>query len=157
MSEERKDDGGFKTVDLYESDLNVRHSDDGSCENLVAAYHQKLDSSEFINDEFVNRFEPVLSNLIHSEEELSRFLSGIGIEDSNGMVLYHIRQILNNEQLGPDEDFEQDVSELSKVFDAKVQELVAIFNKSNDETAIDEEDMSKVARGYLMLMLAGFC
>lgn len=157
MSEEIKDDGSFETIDKFESDLGVRHQENGDTTELVCQYHQKLDPSEFVNDEFVNRFEPVLSNLIHSEEEMARFLKAIGIPDDNGMVLYHVRSLLNNEQSGPDEDLEFDMDQISKVFKAKVEEVEAIIRKDEAMAGVDEEDFTPIARAYTLLMLNGYC
>ena len=152
------DDGSFAAVSCFEADLNIRHKTikGDECRELICAYHKAINPSEFVDDEYVNRFEPVLSDLRHSEEELYRFTKEIGVADDSGMVLYNVRNILNNYSWGPDEEIRDNVGKLKPIFDGLIAELMSTFRK-NDDLAVDNEDELKAtARAYLLLMLNGY-
>lgn len=156
--EDKKDDGKFESVSLFDpSNGNLGKSE--SSDDLLATYLELLSPADYIGyDELVNRFEPVLVNILHSHEEMLRYLEAIGIKDDSGSVLFDCREIINDEQLGIDEDLQQDISELSLVFNKLASEFESNLRKSERYTnSGDESTVPYVARAYLLMALAGYC
>lgn len=113
MSEEKS---LLAKVKEYEPDLGLRHrSENNSPEDLCEEYG-KLMGGEMVNDEHVNRFEPVLADVLFSHEEMLRALNDIGVTgEADGLGV--AREILNNQERTMDDEERHDIGLLRHAFE----------------------------------------
>lgn len=147
----KEDDGSFLALSNVDVDLGLRHKDT-TVEEMLVAYGKVL-GVDIPNDEFVNRFEPALTNCIMSAEEMGRFLDTIGVNDPSGSVLWGLRELSKpeaNVDISADESFLIDVKELMK---KEILRKYALLREDDTNLGYDDIELLAISRASLLVEL----
>lgn len=146
-----EDDGSFLGLSEVDVDQGLRHKET-SIEEMLVIYGKIL-GVDIPNDEYVNRFEPALTNCIMCAEEMGRYLDAIGVTDPTGTVLWGLRELSkvgNTVSISAEEGL---LTEVKELMDKEILRKFELLRVDKNNLGYEDAELLSISRASLLLEL----